>query len=363
MTTGDDAEPRVVDSGVRRRTRPRRRGGRVTIVIVSLVMVPLLVIGSGLVWFWWELGGESSGAKAVVHLERGWGVPRIADELARKHVVRSSFAFNLYARMNGENSFQAGTYELRENLGAKAAVRELKKGPRIDYVRLTVPPGLWLKQIAARVGRLGGGRNAQVFLDGTRNNAVRSLFEPETVSNLEGLVRPDTYKISESQDEIAILQTMVTAFDYSATALGVAQANVRGHVPYEIIIIASMIEAEAKVPQDRPLIASVIYNRLEANMKLEIDATVLYARGNPGDRKLSPSDLQLASPYNTYVNAGLPPTPIGSVSDASLRAAMAPADTTFLYYVLAGKDGHHAFSSTYEEQLRNIEAARQQGLL
>src|SRR6185503_19860480 len=119
MTTGDDAEPRVVDSGVRRRTRPRRRGGRVTIVIFILVMVPLLVVGSGLVCFWWELGGESSGAKAVVHLELGWGVPRIADELARKHVVRSSFAFNLYARMNGENSFQAGTYELRENLGAK----------------------------------------------------------------------------------------------------------------------------------------------------------------------------------------------------------------------------------------------------
>lgn len=363
VATGDDAGGRAVDTGVRRRTRPRRRRGRVTIVIVILVMVPLLVIGSGVGWFWWELGGKSSGAKAVVHLERGWGVPRIADELARENVVRSAFVFNLYARMNGENSFQAGTYELRENLGVRAAVRELKKGPRIDYVLLSVPPGLWLKQIAARVGRLGGGRNAQVFVDGTRNNAVRSLFEPETVSNLEGLLRPDTYKISESQDEIAILQTMVTAFDYSATALGLANANVRGHVPYDIIIIASMIEAEAKVPQDRPLIASVIYNRLAAGMKLEIDATVLYARGDRNDRGLSTSDLLIKSPYNTYANAGLPPTPIGSVSDASLRAAMAPADTPFLYYVLAGKDGHHAFSSTYEEHLRNIEVARQQDLL
>ena len=140
-------------------------------------------------------------------------MPRIAEELARDHVVRSSLAFNVYVRFNGDSSFQAGTYDLRQNLGAKGAVAALKKGPRIDYVLLTVPPGLWLKQIATRVGRLGGGRSAQVFLADTSNNAVRSVFEPQGVSNLEGLLRPDTYKISESEDEIGILQTMVTAFD------------------------------------------------------------------------------------------------------------------------------------------------------
>ena len=117
------------------------------------------------------------------------------------------------------------------------------------------------------------------------------------------------------------------------------------------------------MPQDRPLIASVIYNRLAANMPLQIDSTVLYARGNPKDRHLSPQDLALKSPYNTYLHVGLPPTPIGSVSDASLLAALAPASTTYLYYVLAGKDGHHAFASTLEEQQRNIDSARQQGLL
>ena len=111
--------------------------------------------------------------------------------------------------------------------------------------------------------------------------------------------------------------------------------------------MASLIEAEAKVPQDRPLIASVIYNRLAADMPLQIDSTVIYARGNPADRALRPKDLQIKSPYNTYLNTGLPPTPIGAVSDASLRAAIAPAHTTYLYYVIAGKDGHHAFSSTY----------------
>ena len=335
-----------------------------TIVIVALIMVPLIVFASGVAWFLYELGGKPTGAKVEVHLQRGWGVPRIADELARDHVVRSSLVFNIYARFNGDNSFQAGTYDLRENLGAKGAVKALKKGPRIDYVVLTVPPGLWIKQIASRVAALGGGRSAQTFLDGSRNNAVRSVFEPAGVSNLEGLLRPDTYKISESQDEIAVLQTMVTAFDAHAAKLGLNNASVRGYGPYQIIIVASMIEAEAKVPQDRPLIASVIYNRLAAKMPLQIDSTVLYARGDPKNRHLSTKDLNINSPYNTYLpNSGLPPTPIGSVSDASLVAAMVPADTTYLYYVLAGKDGHHAFSSTADQFQKDVDAARAQGLL
>ena len=156
---------------------------------------------------------------------------------------------------------------------------------------------------------------------------------------------------------------MVTAFDTHAAKLGLTNASVHGLTPYQIIIVASMVEAEAKVPQDRPLIASVIYNRLAQHMKLQIDSTVIYARGNPADRHLSPADLQLKSPYNTYVADGLPPAPIGAVSDASLRAALAPADTDYLYYVLAGKDGHHAFSSTYQQWQQGVAAARAQGLL
>jgi UPF0755 protein len=362
-TPVDENGPRGFDTGVRRRTRRRRRRGRTTIVILVLILVPLLAIGSGIGWFWYELGGASSGAKVQVRLERGWGVSEVADELAAKHVVRSALAFNIYARFNGEKSFQAGTYDLREKLGVRGAVRALKKGPRIDYVVLKIPPGLWIQQIAARVAALGGGRSAQAFLDGTRNNAVRSQFEPADVSNLEGLLRPDTYKISESQDEIAILQTMADIFDDRAAKLGLTNANVQGHGAYDIIKVASIIEAEAKVDQDRQLIASVIYNRLAKGMPLQIDATVLYARGDPKNRKLSLEDLEIKSPYNTYLQPGLPPTPIAAVSDKSLLAAMAPAATDFLYYVLAGKDGHHAFSSTPEQWQRDVEAARQKGLL
>ena len=371
MTTGaddgttpfDESPGRAVYTGVRRRERRRRRRGRVTLVLGALVLVPLFVLGSFIGWFWYELGGDSGGRVVSVHLQRGWGVSQVADELAREHIVRSALAFNIYARFNGENSFQAGTYELREKLGVKGAVRELKKGPRIDYQILKITPGLWVKQIAARVAALGGGRSAQNFLDGTRNNAVRSAFEPADVSNLEGLLRPDTYKISESQDEIAILQTLAETFDSHAEKLGLATANVRGYTAYDIIKVASIIESEAKVDADRQLISSVIYNRLAANMPLQIDATVIYARGDPKNRRLSAKDLLIKSPYNTYAQPGLPPTPIAAVSDKSLLAAMAPADTPYLYYVIAGKDGHHAFSSTAEQWQRDVDAARAKGLL
>ena len=139
-----------------------------------------------------------------------------------------------------------------------------------------MPPGLWIDQIAQRVGQLPD-RRAQAFIQDTHNNSVRSVFEPQGVNNLEGLTRPDTYNISNSQDEISILQTMVTAFDTKAKKMGVDTADVEGHTAYDIIKIASLIESEAKVPQDRPLIASVIYNRLRQNMKLQIDSTVIYA--------------------------------------------------------------------------------------
>ena len=359
-----DVEDRTVESGPWvARSAPRRRG-RITVVIIVVVLVPLLALGGVVGWFFYQLNGHGQPGEVVhVNIERGWGVPRIADQLQDDGVIGSALAFNVYARLHGDSSFQAGTYDLHTNLGVKDAVEELKKGPRIDYVVLRVPPGLWVEQVAERVGNLPGLRAAPFVAD-TKNNSVRSVFEPEGVNNLEGLLRPDTYKISNSQDEISILQTMVTAFDKKAKKLGVDTADVEGHTAYDIIKIASLIESEAKVPQDRPLIASVIYNRLRQNMPLQIDSTVIYGRGNPKNRTLTPHDLQsVKSPYNTYTNAGLPPTPIGSVSDASLKAALHPAQTDYLYYVLAGKDGHHAFASTFEEHERNIEAARQAGVL
>jgi UPF0755 protein len=339
------------------------RTRRTALVVVALVVVPLVVLASGAIWFWWQLdppGGP--GAKVELQIEEGWGVPRIGDELKHRGVIDSSLVFSIYSRLNGDTKFKPGSYDLKKHMGVSAAVKALKAGPRVDYTKVTIPPGLWLKEIAQRVGKIPG-KKSQAFLQASQNNAVRSPFEPEGIDSLEGLLWPDTYKVSAEEDEIQVLKTMESTFEKKAGALGLAQANVQGHGPYDVIKVASLIESEAKTAADRPLIASVIYNRLAQGMKLQIDATLIYARGDPKKRTLSNADKAIDSPYNTYKIEGLPPTPIAAVSEASLRAALAPAQSDFLYYVVIDKAGNHAFARTLAEHEHNIEIARQAGVL
>ena len=337
----------------------RRR--RTWLVLVALVVVPLLTLFVGVGWFWWQLnppGGSGSAVK--VQIARGCGVPCIGDELAHRGVIGPSWVFNVYARLHGDSNFKAGSYDLRKNMGVGSAVSALKKGPHIAYIPLTIPPGFWLQQISARVGKLPG-LNVESFVEATRNNAVRSAFEPPGTNNLEGLLWPDTYNISAEEDEILVLSTLVQQFDKRAVQLGLANANVQGYGSYDIVKIASLVEAEAKVDADRPLIASVIYNRLARGMPLQIDASLIYARGDPRNRSVTDLDKLIDSPYNTYAHTGLPPTPIASVSAASLSAALHPASTQFLYYVVIDKKGNTAFATTLEQQNANIAIAKQNG--
>jgi UPF0755 protein len=337
------------------------RKHRTWLVLIALVVVPLVTLALGVGWFWWQLdppGG--AGARVEVQIARGCGVPCIGNELSRRGVIGPSWVFNVYARLHGDSNFKAGTYELRKNMGVGSAVDALKAGPHIAYVKLTIPPGFWLQQISARVGRLPG-LSVEPFVQATVNNAVRSAFEPQGTNNLEGLLWPDTYNISADEDEILVLSTLVQQFDKRAVQLGLANANVQGHAAYDIVKVASLIEAEAKIDADRPLIASVIYNRLARGMPLQIDATLIYARGDPHNRSLSDKDKVIDSPYNTYEHTGLPPTPIAAVSAASLQAALHPATTTYLYYVVIDKKGDTAFATTLEQQNANIAIAKQNG--
>src|SRR5262245_26243570 len=182
-----------------RHTVVRGRHRRVAYVVIALVVVPLVVILVAGGWFWWQLDPPGNAGHTVqVHVERGWGVPEIADELSNRKVIGSAVVFNAYARLNGDTKFQAGTYELREHMGVRPAIAALKDGPRIDYTSLAIPPGLWLRQISDRVGRLPG-RSGEAFLEDSRNNAVRSRLQPEAVSSLEGLLWADTYRVADSE--------------------------------------------------------------------------------------------------------------------------------------------------------------------
>jgi UPF0755 protein len=363
-TEAVEAEGAARSDGLERRRRRRRR------VLVPLVFItPLLLLAAG-VYVWWRIQLDppgAPGAVVVVTVEKGWGVRDIANELAQRKVIGSSFAFNTYVKIDHHGPFEAGDYKLRKHLGVSAAVRALERGPVITYVTLRVIPGLWLPEVAKQVQRQMPGLSAAKFVDVATSDAVRSKYEPPGVHTVEGLLFPDTYKFTKDDRELDVVRTMVKRFDTVADSLGLGDSAALarlapGRTPYQVIVAASLVQEEAGIERDRPLIASVIANRLRDDMLLQIDATVLYALQV---RKPSNTEADRAtnSPYNTYKHKGLPPTPIGGVAAASLRAVLHPATTDYLYYVLAGRDGHHAFAATYEEHLKNVEAARKAGLL
>lgn len=309
-------------------------------------------------WFWWQVHPPGrAGAEVRVTVPRGAGVAAIAERLARAEVIDSPAAFRLYTRVAGRGPYHAGTFPLRRGAGVAAAADRLERPAPVRYRRLVLPPGLTLGEIARRVDALRGLR-ADRFLAAAASGRVRSRFQPPGVTSLEGLTWPDTYLVAPGESERDLLATMVRLFDRRAGRLGLDRAA----NPYAAVVVASMVETEARLDRDRPLIAGVITNRLSAGMPLQIDATVIYARGHR-DGPLTRADFERDSPWNTYRVRGLPPTPIATAGAASLTAALAPAAVPYRYYVLADRDGAHAFAVTYEEHLRNVAEARRRGLL
>jgi UPF0755 protein len=351
-----------VDEEALRRALHRSHRRRVVILVLLLVVVPIGVVVASGSWVWWQLDPPGTpGATVQVEVTKGWGVPEIADELSSRGVIGSSLVFQTYSRLKGAGPFQAGTYPMHRNLGVRGAINVLEQGPVVRSVNLAVIPGKRLTEIANAIDQQVPWLDGATFLALAQSGAVQSKFQPTGSKNLEGLLWPDTYRVSEDETERDLLRVMVHEFDAKATAAGLDGANVQGYGPYDVVKVASLIQSEAKLDKDRPLIASVIYNRLQQDMKLQIDATVLYATNKRAG--ITRADLERPSPYNTYTTNGLPPTPIAGVTTASLQAALHPASTDYLFYVLASKDGAHAFAKTAEEHERNVEKARAAGLL
>lgn len=351
----DDGGPAPAD-GTRRR---RRR----TFLALGIVLVPIvLVLGAG-AWFLYQLNPPGDPGKRVsVEVPRRTGNAAIGDLLEDKGVIGSSRAFQIYVGVTGAGPFDPGHYRMRESLGVRDAVNVLKSGPaKGAEFQLMLPPGLTLAEVADRVGTLRG-HSRDGFLQVAQSGVVRSKYQPPEVTSLEGLLYPDTYFVSKDETDEKILTRLVSAFDRRADEVGLSAQNAAGLSPYQTIVVASLVEREAKLDEDRPLISAVIHNRLAAGTPLQIDATVCFAKGGCTESPTA-ADLALDSPYNTYKGAGLPPTPISSVTLKSLLAAQHPSPEPYLYYVLSDKNGKHKFATTQEEHERNVEEARQKGLL
>jgi UPF0755 protein len=328
------------------------------LVVVAIVGVALWISSS---WIKSQFSPGGPEREVTVEIAKGSSNADIADQLGEANIIRSSGFFQAYIQFKGAKPFQAGSYTFRAPQNMVDVIRQLEAGPTVDVTRLTIPEGLTLDQIADRVAKLPG-RDKQKFLDVARSGTVKSKYQPVGQTSLEGLLFPDTYFISSSEDEQALLQRMVTRFDEVLDEVGFRDASAAaGLAPYDAVIIASMIEREAKVEDERPIISGVIKNRLRDGMRLQLDATVQYALGGKAP---TTADLQNnTSPYNTYKIDGLPPTPIASAGKASLVAAVNPAEHGYFFYVLSDEAGRHAFSATFAEQEANIAIARKKGLL
>ena len=343
----------------------RRGPSRLVVGIgVVLAIVLVAVVATGL----WVRGkidpsGEP-GDEVALTIPEGASTGDIARLLADEGIVSDARIFRYYVQFNGGASFQAGDYTLRRNSDMGDVVSVLDDGPVVAFDQLTIPEGLTLEEVGERVEEVER-LSRQRFLEIAEDGSVRSRFQPDDVDSLEGLLFPDTYRIDENEDEAALVRRMVELFDSVASEVGYGTVTApNGLTPYEAIVVASLIESEAKVPEDRAKISRVIHNRLEQEMLLQIDATVIYARGGEpreGGRVLF-SDLEVDSPYNTYKNPGLPPTPIAIPGRASLEAALSPEPGDWLFYVKYEENGAHAFSSTGAEHNRRIAEAKERGV-
>lgn len=307
--------------------------------------------------------GGMPGNEVIVQVPRGGTLTSVSKTLQTRGVIPSALAMRVWAKIDGDaGTIRAGEYTFHSHESAGAALSVLRHGPKVAADRITIPEGFRISQIAERVGRLPG-MSAQKFMDLAASGTVRSDFEPPDSNNLEGLLFPDTYLLSTYDNESTLLQRMVSEFDAQARLAGLDQSVRRvGHSPYETLIIASMIESEAKLPDDRGKVSQVIENRLFQGMPLQIDATVLYALKNT-KQELTKDDLKIDSPYNTYKMKGLPAAPISNPGRASIDAALNPTPGPWLYYVLTGADGTTSFATTIQEQNQNIALARKRGLI
>jgi len=318
-------------------------------VLAAAVLVAVAVAVGGGLWARAQMDpGGRPGPTVTVVIPKGASTSAIGDLLAKAGVIHDGSLFPLYVKLKGSAVLYPGTYHLARNSPYYQALAALKAGPKLLVDKLVIPEGFTVEQIAQAVARLPGLHlSAAALLSAAASGAVRSPYEPAGVNNLEGLLFPATYEISQDDTVIDVLEDMVGAFDDRAAQIGLAAAASKlGYSPYQVVTVASIVEREAKFSSDFGPVASTLYNRLRLGMPLGADSTQTYYL-RQSDPTLVPSAAQLdqPSPYNTRLNKGLPPTAISSPGFAALAAAAAPPTTSYLYFVEVNPDGKLGFAS------------------
>ena len=304
------------------------------------------------------------GLSVEVDIPFGSSATRVAEILQEAGVIADSGLLLAAVQDAGvAGSIQAGTYQLITGVSIEELLVDLLAGPVATTYRITVFAGQRVDEILDLLAEGSGierPRFENALLTGAVTSPFLSLEGTVTLRSWEGLLFPDTYEFDNDAEAVQILQRLSDTMEQRMSLVDWSAIAPRGFSPYQGIVMASIIEAEVRLAEERPLVASVILNRLDDGLALQMDSTVLYALDT---RDIAEFDPGVDSPYNTYLHARLPPTPIAAPSFASLQGAAQPAATDFRYFVLSSADGRHTFSVTFEEHQAAIEQSRAEGVL
>ena len=336
----------------RRRITPGRR----IVALLAIAVLAVVVIGTLLLV---QPFGSVEGSQVRINIPAGSGAGDIGEQLAKEGVVDSAFFFRVRATLSGKrDSLRSGRHTLRKDMTYGSAIAALSvpdTTAKRPTVNVTIPEGRSRREIAPLSGKAG--LRGSYMEASSRFRGALDPFRydaPRGTRSLEGFLYPATYELDVRAPARDLVERQLAAFRDNFATVNLERARRGKLTAYDVLIIASMVEREAQLAKERPLIAAVIYNRLKDGTPLGIDATTRYALNKPSGALLQ-SELEVDSPYNTRRRAGLPPTPIGNPGLSSIRAAAAPADVKFRYFVVKpGTCGEHVFAATIEEHNQNV---------
>ena len=328
-----------------------------SIKIASIMAFLLFSLIGGFFYSFWTWVDEASrpvlsGKGCKIEITQGANTKKIASLLKEKNIIKSALLFRIYIRFLAvDQNLKPGTYIFKGKESLQEVIQLLLNGSQ-NTVSVTIPEGTTIKE-AAIILQKADVCKANEFIEAVSDpGRLGKVFsEWELIPQAEGLIFPDTYFFAKNTPADRVAERMLRLMKHQIDKI-FGTPLPQGLNQYEGCILASIVEKEAVLDKDRPLIASVFYNRLKKHMKLESCATVLYALGSHKQRILY-DDLKVDSPYNTYLNQGLPPSPISNFGVASMKAVAYPANTDYLFFVVNGQDGGHNFSKTVDEHNKN----------
>jgi UPF0755 protein len=324
----------------------------------KLILISSLILVTGIVFIvllynYGNTPTSYSHEEQVVEIKPGMTLRQVSHYLTDKKLLDEPSAFVLYTYFQGkQNRIQAGEYRFSPSMPPWKILESLTNGTAILYT-VTIPEGYRITEIAELLEKKGL-VNKEEFIAETRDKELLDALQVPSGGSLEGYLYPETYKFSKAAGAKRIVKTLVDTFKLRVQKPELMQQAKAGKLTFhEIVTLASLIEKETGLGTERKLISSVFHNRLVKKMRLQTDPTVIYAMVN-FDGNIRKKDLSIDSPYNTYKHFGLPPGPIASPGLDSIRAALAPDHSDFLYFV-SRKDGSHQFSTNYEDHTRAIQ--------